>query len=333
MLHSGSQNRHHIYSELLEMTKVLVVTEYYNESKNISELVENMVCQTHLPNLWLIIDDGSSDNSTQIFEEKLKQFRIPYLLYSMPLKTRPNQNLKGRAFRKIDILNNDWVRTSDFDYLVLTGADTRFPPTYIELSIKILETFSEIGVMAGGSRGEAIALTPMGGGKIVRWNIIEAASGLYWDLDPDSLWNIIALKMGYRTLILRDLLIWVTRPTHMTKPSGLHEYGARMYYLGWNPLFAIFYSLILFLRRKYPSHFLKGYVKEYKRGTWHCKNPILREFYSAKRMVLRSLGFIPSRDEAIILESGIDKENEVMLHPEFQKQVLARIREALDSAR
>ena len=312
------------------MTKVLAVTEFYNESENIPNLVKNMAEQTCVPDLWLIIDDGSSDNSTEIFEKNLRLYKIPYLLYQMPPKAKPSQNLKGRAFRKVDILNNEWVESDKFDYLVLTGGDSRFPPTYIELSTKVLDAFPNVGAMAGRIKGEPGSDTPMGAGKIVRWDVVKETSGLYWDLDPDSLWNVIALRMGYRLLILKDLLIWVTRPTHMYASSGFYNYGSRMYYVGWNPFLALFYSFVLAMRRTHPHHFLRGYLNEYVKSNWRCENIEIQRFYSFKRMIQRSIGAVPMRDQAIIVDIGIDKKNESELYPEFLEKVRNRIRRAID---
>ena len=308
------------------MVKVLAVTEYYNESDNIPGLVENLAAQTQAPDLWLIIDDGSTDKSTESFESNLKRFEIPYLVYRMPPKKKPNANLKGRAFTKVDILNSDWLESNRFDYLMLVGADTRFPRTYIELGTKVMEGFPEVGALAGRIHGEAGSDTPMGTGKIVRWEVVKETSGRYWDLDPDSLWNIVALNMGYRLVILKDLLARVTRPTHMYAPSGFYNYGARMHYVGWSPFLAIIYTFVLAARGTYPLHFLRGYLHEFTKRDWRCRDPEIVDFYGLRRMIRRALGLVPMRDRATIVTLGIDKETESNLRNEFLERTISKIR-------
>ncbi|MBY8998069.1 MAG: glycosyltransferase family 2 protein [Candidatus Thorarchaeota archaeon] len=312
------------------MAKILAVTEYYNEAKNIPGLVENMAAQSYPPDLWLIIDDGSTDNSTELFEKNLKKFDIPYILYTMAPKPKPDQNLKGRAYRKIEILNNEWVDSDRFDFVILTGGDSRFTKFYTEIGVRVLQEFPEIGAMAGRCRSEPGTDTPMGGGKIVRWDIVRNTKGRYWDLDPDSLWNIIALSMGYKLLILKDLLMWTTRPTHMYASSGFYNYGARMFYVGWNPIQSTIYTLILTIRRTHPHHFLRGYLHKYVEGTWTCKDEEIKRFYSFKRMILRILGAVPMQDKATIVYIGADGISDKDLTDEYMKNVYSIVRKGFN---
>jgi glycosyltransferase involved in cell wall biosynthesis len=314
---------------MLAMAKILAVTEYYNEAKNIPGLVENMSAQSYPPDLWLIIDDGSTDNSTELFVKNLKKFGIPYLLYAVPPKAKPDLNLKGRAYRKVDILNNEWVDSDRFDFVILTGGDSRFTKFYTEIGVRVLQEFPEVGAMAGRAIEEPGTDTPMGGGKIVRWDVVRETKGRYWDLDPDSLLNIIALKMGYRLLILKDLLMWSTRPTHMWAPRGFYNYGARMYYLGWNPIQSIIYSLILAIRRTHPHHFLRGYLHKYVEGTWSCSDEELQRFYSFRRMILRIIETVPRQDKATIVYVGADKINDEELTDEYMKSVYSIVQKAI----
>jgi glycosyltransferase involved in cell wall biosynthesis len=311
------------------MTRILAVTEYYNEANNIPQLVENLATQSHVPDLWLIIDDGSTDNSTELFEECLKQHQIQYLLYQMPPKSKPNANLKGRAFQKVDILNNEWVDSNEFDYLILIGADTRFPVNYIELGTKILNRIPEVGVIAGRIYGEP-RIRPMGSGKLVRWEIVRKTSGRYWDLDPDSLWNIITLNMGLKLLIIEDMLIEVTRPTLIFGPRGFYNYGARMFYVGWSFYLALFYTLVFFIRKTHPSHFLRGYLHEFTKKKWYCDDSEVRKFYGIKRIVLGIIGVVPRRDRGIIVKLGINMKNRLDLDEEFLNQIVQKIKEKLN---
>lgn len=215
-------------------TSLLAVTEYYNERENIEPLVDSMVRQTMTPDLWLLIDDGCTDGSMDIFVDELNQYSIPYKLVKMPPKEQPDANKKGVAFQNVDLLNSNQVEESEFDYLLKVDADTKMSNRYIEFGAKLLERLPEVGVMAGRIRGEEGSETPMGTGKFVRGEVARRAAGQYWDLDPDSLWNLKALSGGYQLLVLEDILGEVTRSTRMVSSSGQFNYGRRMYYLGWD---------------------------------------------------------------------------------------------------
>ena len=311
------------------MSRVLAISEYYNEAENIPGLVDNLSMQTQKPDLILLIDDGSTDSSSELFQEHLELIGIDYKLYNMPPKSKPDANLKGRAFTKVDLLNSDWLDTADYDYLMLIGADTRFPKTYIELSTKIMDRFPMFGTMAGRIHGEPGSDSPMGTGKLVRWSVVKRTRGRYWDLDPDSLWNLIALEMGYRMLIPKDLLVTVTRPTHMYGPSGYYNFGRRMYYVGWKLRNALFYAITLLARLDQPQHFLRGYLSAYIEKTWRCRDPEVEDYYSFTRMFRRNLGLSNQRDFATILSVGMEPKFEEKLTEDFVAQVFSKIEAVL----
>ena len=314
------------------VSRVLAVIEYYNEAENIPGLVESLAAQTQVPDLLLLIDDGSSDNSTEVFERNLKTYNLPYRLYRMPPKPKPNANLKGRAFTKVDILNNEWVLEDKFDFLMLIGADTLFPPTYIELSTKIMAKLPMFGALGARVRNEPGSSTPMGTGKIVRWDVVKATSGRYWDLDPDSLWNMISINMGYRLLIILDLVVDVTRPTHMYTSRGYYNYGKRMKYVGWSPFAALAYSLILVARKTHPQHFLRGYLHAYTgERNWRCRDPEIEEYFSYRLMIQRLIGKARSRDFATMTRIGVDQNREKRIDDEFVSNAVSIIRSKLST--
>ncbi|MFX1263993.1 MAG: glycosyltransferase family A protein [Promethearchaeota archaeon] len=292
------------------MSRVLAVTEFFNEADNIPSLVENVAAQTVPPDLWLVMDDGSTDDSRALFVDNLETHGIPYHVHSMPPKQKPDANKKGVAFQSVDLLNGEWIRSRNFDYLLKIDADTRLPRTYTEFGLGLLDRLGGIGAMAGKIHGEAGSETPMGTAKFVRWEVVSATAGRYWDLDPDSLWNFIALQLGLRLLVLEDVRVWVTRPTHMVRTRGLYDYGRRMYYLKWSLPMALMYSVALFVKRDYALSFLRGYVHELVRGVWVCNDQELVDFYGPKRMVHRGIGAIPKDDKGVCIELGI-KENDL----------------------
>jgi len=311
------------------MSKVLAVSEYYNEADNIPGLVKNLHEQTMKPDLYLLIDDGSTDNSTEIFQKNLDRIGFESILYTMPPKVKPDANLKGRVFTNVDILNNDWLDKNDYEYLLKIDADTRFPKTYIELSKKMMDRFPVFGTMAGRIHGEPGSPTPMGTGKMVRSNVLKKTRGRYWDLDPDSLWNLIALEMGCRMLIPKDLLVSVTRPTHMYASRGYYDFGRRMCYIGWTPQNAVFYAMVLLAKLDQPQHFLKGYIHAYMDKDWRYKDSEVDDYFSFSRMLRRNLGISNQRDFATILDIGMNTQYETEITQDFLQEVFTKIQAAM----
>lgn len=309
--------------------KIMAITEYYNERDNIESLVANMASQSMVPDLWLLIDDGSTDDSTDQFRDMLSEYPIPYQLVKMPPKESPDANRKGVAFQHVDMLNPTKGDEMGFDYLLKVDADTKMPERYIEFCVRLLERLPEVGVMAGRIRGEEGSETPMGTGKFVRREVARRTAGQYWDLDPDSLWNLKALSAGYELLVLEDVLVEVTRPTRMVSSLGQFNYGRRMYYLGWGLPEALIYAIVLFLKDYYPVAFLRGYIEEWTRGNWHCHNSLATHFYSMKRMLLRQAGLILSRDTGVCVSVDVDLSNPSSTESSTLDRIASRIRRKL----
>jgi len=313
------------------MAKILAVTEYYNEAENIPGLVANVASQSLPPTHWLVIDDGSTDDSKSLFEKSLEKHPISYIVHRMPPKSRPDASKKGVAFRSIELLNTELVKSSGFDYLLKIDADTRLPTKYIEFGAKVMDSLRDIGAMAGKIHGELGSETPMGTAKFVRWDVVKATAGRYWDLDPDSLWNMVALKLGYKLVVLDDVRVDVTRPTHMVAAKGLYDYGRRMYYLGWNIILASLYAVVLLFRRNYPVHFFRGYLREFSKGNWYCRDLEIGRFYGLRRMILRRIGAVPMRDKGTVVKLGIEDALERNMDTEFLAEVTAAIRRQMRS--
>ncbi len=48
-------------------SKLAIVTPAKNEAKNIPNLVRAMAGQTRKPDLWIFINDGSTDDTARVF--------------------------------------------------------------------------------------------------------------------------------------------------------------------------------------------------------------------------------------------------------------------------
>ena len=54
--------------------KLAIVTPAKNEAKNIPKLVGSLAGQTKRPDLWIFINDGSTDNTVEVLEEEIKKY-------------------------------------------------------------------------------------------------------------------------------------------------------------------------------------------------------------------------------------------------------------------
>ena len=64
--------------EIMKKDKVLrgyiLITPVKNEEKNLSHLIRSVINQTIKPSLWVIIDDGSADNTPNMIKKAREEY-------------------------------------------------------------------------------------------------------------------------------------------------------------------------------------------------------------------------------------------------------------------
>ncbi len=105
----------------------VLITPARNEEDNIKRVIESMISQTLLPLRWVIVSDGSTDQTDDIVRQYLTSF--PWIeLVRMP-------DHKGRDFSaKVNCFNAGYAKVKDSHYDVIGNldADISFEPDYFE---------------------------------------------------------------------------------------------------------------------------------------------------------------------------------------------------------
>lgn len=256
-------------------SKFVLVTNVWNESEAIPRFFKNIKNQTHTPSLWIWIDDGSTDRTSAIIHREAEKVDIAIRILTLPPKTRGNMDTIGRAYNKTLVPIRHEI---DVDYFSIVDVDTILPIDYFERMIETMDKNPQLGACAAQNRGEPREGLPMGGGKVVRWEIVRAIDR-FWDLAPDSFLNIKTLSMGYEAKIIDEIEI-NAEPSTILTPKGRFRFGRRSFYVRKHPLLVLQMALAFALRGTYGSDYLRGYIQEWSRGTWTCHDPDVRYFYS-----------------------------------------------------
>src|ERR1700704_594131 len=106
--------------------KLVVVTPAKNEADYIPRTVASMLKQTILPDFWLVVDDGSTDNTAQIVLEAADGRPWIALMRSSAAGQRRVGLASFDAVQKLLVQ----PETAGFDYLCVLDADIELPPTY-----------------------------------------------------------------------------------------------------------------------------------------------------------------------------------------------------------
>ncbi len=118
---------------------VSVVNIFFNAEKYFAEAIESVIAQTYDNWELLLVDDGSTDKSTEIallYAEKYPG-KIRYLQHP------EHQNLGKSTSRNLGI------NSAKGDYIALLDADDIFLPPKLEKQVAILESYPEAGMVYG----------------------------------------------------------------------------------------------------------------------------------------------------------------------------------------
>ncbi|MFX0107834.1 MAG: glycosyltransferase [Candidatus Hodarchaeota archaeon] len=266
------------------MSEYLLLTKFWNEREKIPDLVKSVAQQTKKPSLWLLIDDGSTDGSGEMFERLAAEAGIATLISHMPPKMKGNLDRLGYAYNNAFTEFRDILDRMSPSYLALADVDTRFPKDYFEHMTAIMDADRRLGCINGQIGNETKRMDwPRGSGKITRWSVVQSISK-FWDIDADSFLNIKALRQGFILRVIPNIKVYAD-PSAVFTAKGRFRFGRVSYYERKHPLLVIQMALSLVARRQFGTDYLRGYFQEWSRGKWKCSDMDVRYYYSLEYRV------------------------------------------------
>ena len=230
--------------------KYVLITPAHNEEAFIQKTLDSMVAQTLLPERWIIVDDGSTDRTTEIVESYEKQY--PWI----ELLRRPRGS--DRSFAgKVYAFNLGLNRAASLTFEVLGNldADLSFDPDYLAFLMEKFLADPNLGVAGtpftqnGGYdtvhdsfEGENHVA---GGCQLFRRRCFEEIGGYVPNRIGGVDWIAVttARMKGWKTRSFSEKRFHHYRSLGTAGRSGLaakFSYGEKDYYLGGSPLWQLF---------------------------------------------------------------------------------------------
>ena len=194
------------------IARLCVISPMHNEASNVERVVAGMRSQLRPPDLWVIVDDQSTDDTLALVRaatEGLDYVRV--LEFERPVirtADRLAQALEAESF-------NYGLRAAGgaeaFDYVAKLDGDVALPPDYYETCLAHLERNPEVGIVCGqlservsdSSRILPIASRHVHGAlKLYRRGCFEAIGGMREQLGWDAIDEIYARMRGFTTVSL-----------------------------------------------------------------------------------------------------------------------------------
>jgi len=114
----------------------VLISPCRDEADYMRQTLDTVIAQSMRPAKWIIVDDGSTDESPKILSEYASRHDWINIL------TRSNRGRRAVGPGVIDAFYTglDAINLDDFDYLCKLDLDLELPPTYFERVISKMET-------------------------------------------------------------------------------------------------------------------------------------------------------------------------------------------------
>lgn len=228
--------------------RYVLVSACRNESDYIDGLIETVSMQTFKPISWIIVDDGSTDDTYDRVQVRANS--ISYInLVRMPKTTSRSFASKVYAIK----FGYELAHKIDFNYIGILDADIRLENDYYQIISQYLIENPTIG-LAGGSiidkgnerfidyRKGSEDYHVAGGVQFFRRECFDQIGG-YLPTDvggEDTIAETMALMHGWKVKTIPEKICIHLRPegafSHGAFRKGM-VWGNRFYKLGYHPLY------------------------------------------------------------------------------------------------
>ncbi len=261
-----------------------LISPVRDEAGTIGCTLASVLTQTVRPVRWVILDDGSSDETPKILEEAAAGFDFIRVVRLEDRGFRQTGPGVVRAFsRGIQELNG-----VDWEFLGKLDGDVQVPCEYYG---KLLEAFAEdprLGIASGaclapGRRSwrleKNIPVHTRGPCKVYRRECLREIGGLVPTLGWDGLDGYMARQKGWRTRTLEELKVIHYRPIHGEHGfKGALRDGRGAYFQHYRASYLLARAAVNLFRRPYGLRglgLLLGYLGAHLKREERIEDPEL----------------------------------------------------------
>jgi poly-beta-1,6-N-acetyl-D-glucosamine synthase len=273
--------------------RYLLVSPCRDEGRYLRRTLDTVAAQSVAPTLWVVVDDGSSDETPAILEEY--SARLPYLRV-IPRTDRGRRQV-GPGVIEAFYAGLETVRLEDFDYLCKLDMDLELPVRYFELLMQRMESNPRIGTTSGkpwfvhpqrGSLVPEVCGDEMSVGmtKFYRVDCFKDIGGFVRQVMWDGIDCHRCRMLGWiaESRDLSDIRFIHLRPQGASEKgiwTGRVRAGFGQYFMGTSPLY---YAAVAI--RRLPAHpavigsiaMLWGYLRSWLKGLPRYDDPEFRRF-------------------------------------------------------
>ena len=253
--------------------KYVVITPVRDEGNHIEATIECVLRQTVQPEEWIIVDDGSTDQTGTLVDRYAAQYPWIRVVHRANRGCRKSGGGVMEAF--YDGYNSR--QCDDWDFLVKLDGDLTFASDYFQSCFEHFTQEPRLGIGGGDIYHEVdgkleVEAVPKfhvrGATKIYRRACWEAIGGLFSGAGWDTIDEVKANMLGWDTYGFNELQLVHHRVTGSADGflRDRVKYGSICFICGYHPLYVLARCLYRSVRKPYilgSLAILFGFLKSY----------------------------------------------------------------------
>lgn len=274
--------------------KYVVITPVRDEERHVEATIRSVASQTIPPAEWIIVNDGSSDRTSDILDGCAAQFPWIHVIH------RPNRGFRKSGGGVVEAFYDGYsaLRHDDWEFIVKLDGDLTFSPDYFQRCLEHFSKEPRLGIGGGDiyhNLGGQLKLevTPRfhvrGATKIYRRACWEAIGGIWAVPGWDTIDEVKANMLDWKTYSFEELPLLHHRFTGSA--DGLlrdHvKHGLVCYISGYHPLFVAASCLYRLAKKPYiigSAAMLFGFLKGYFSGMPRVNEPHVIQYLRTQQL-------------------------------------------------
>ncbi len=275
------------------MNNLIIVTPAKNEGDNLSEVASAVIKQTMKPTLWIIVDDGSTDETPDI----IKSFETKHN-WIKSIKLNPTDRDITFHYSHVCKMGFDYatkycdLNAIDYRYILLLDADTILERQYVEKLTNEFKKNTKLGIASGGIyyniNGKLKWLKssetlPAGTGRMWLKECFMETGGYIVEPSPDSISNVKAVLRGWEIKKFKHIVAVQKRVTSSAEGfwNGYKANGFMYYYLNSHPLLVLLNTIYYTTKKPYyiGIAFFYGYLSSILKRKTKIDDEEIKNYY------------------------------------------------------
>jgi biofilm PGA synthesis N-glycosyltransferase PgaC len=250
-----------------------IITPARNEGTYLPRTIESLVAQTHRPVEWIIVDDGSTDDTAALVERAAAEHDWIHLVRAPDRGAR----IVGAGVVEAFNLGLAASRQRDTAFLCKLDADLVLPPDYFERLFGYFAADPRLGIACGpiveqlGGKAVPLRHNPdmvFGAAKCYRRRCFDEIGGIELSIGWDGIDCYQAMRRGWRTHTIPDPALEMLHlrrmgSSHKNVLHGFVRRGRGLRYNGAHPAWVLANTAYRMFERPYilaGLSFLFGYL-------------------------------------------------------------------------